>query len=215
MISARWRVGSAAVALMAATLACGLFRPAPASPTPETAALAPTLAPVIVMFDGSEEAWRSLDAAVADAPAGVIDQARAHVSDPDDRVRLAAVYALSLAVGPEDIDVLLPALEDPQPGLRTIAAGALIGLGAKESIPVLIVALRSEEAVPGSHPPLPQWLLAETALVAYTGQDFGVGSAVQAGDASAQQAAVEAWSDWWQEYGAALKWDLAAERYQE
>jgi len=215
MISAGWRVGSAAVALTAASLACSLFRPAAASPTPEPATPAPTLAPVILPFDGSEEAWRSLDAAVAGAPAGVIDQARAHVSDPDDQIRLAAVYALSLAVGPDEVDVLLPVLDDPQPGLRTIAAGALIGLGAKESIPVLIDALRSEEAVPGSHPPLPQWLLAETALVAYTGQDFGVGSAVQAGDPSAHQAAVDAWMDWWQEYGAALKWDLAVERYHE
>jgi HEAT repeat protein len=164
-------------------------------------------------FDGSDAAFGALDLAMESNPAAVIEQARSALTSENPNVRFAAVYALGLSVDAGSADILVPVLANPDPGLRLIAAGALSGLGIKESLPVLIEALGSDETVPYSHPPQPQWTFAESALVAYTGQDFGVVEAVTADDQAARQAALDAWRAWWHANGEGLVWDAGAERY--
>lgn len=212
-------LGVAAAALAVASIACSLLAPASdgavatgGSPSP-VAAPTSTTSPVITTFDGSDAAFGALDLAIESNPAAVIEQARSALTAEDPKVRFAAVYALGLTVEPGNADILVPVLEDPDPALRAIAAGALSGLGIKDSLPVLIEALAVDASLPYSDPPLPQWALAESALVEYTGQDFRVGAAIQDGDAPARQAAVEAWRGWWLANAARLTWDAGTTRY--
>ncbi len=184
-----------------ALLACSLLSRFNATPTPLPTPTA-TLPPVIESFDGSPEALDEINQALLDNPSGLAQQAQAYLQSEDVKLRFAAVYGLSLAVDESNADQLLPVLQDPDIRLRTIAAGSLIGLGRKESIPILITALGSNEFLPMSHPPRSLSTLARQALPHYTGQDFGTGP----GDAPA-------WQAWWDQAGARLQWDAAAGRY--
>lgn len=173
--------GSVLGVLAAAGIACNFLVP----PSPSTATRGPTPSPVprlVSDFDDSEAWWADLHRAVREAPQDVIEEARPLVASPDSRTRFAAVYALGLAVDADQADLLLPTLEDPNPGLRILAAGALIGLGRVESIPVLIAALGSEDEIPYLDPPTRAWSLAHAGLAFYTGQDFGFLDAVRSGE---------------------------------
>ena len=187
------------------SLACSLLT-SRGGPTPESmgtpVASRTTPEPVISAFDASEASFLALHDAIDLDPASVIAEAQAALASADPETHFAAVYALGLAVDAENADILRPVLEDPELALRAIAAGALIGLGEAESLPVLIEALDSDELLPYSHPPRPVWILADSALSAYTGMDFGI-------PAGADQRAASAagWKDWWEANGAALTWD--------
>jgi len=197
---------------LAASVACSLIRaPAPATPT---AALKPSPEPnVVAEFDASDESWADLHRAVQETPGDVIREAEELLGSPDLSTRFAAVYALGLTVDESQAYLLVPALSDQNQGLRTIAAGALIGLGEVESIPILIEALVGDESLPYLEPPTRAWTLAHAALIHYTGRDFGFLEAVRSDDVVARQTAVAAWQLWWAEAGLDLTWDAASQRY--
>lgn len=207
-----WKALGRSLALLAASVACNLIRaPGPATPT---AALKPSPeANMLAAFDASDESWADLHRAVRETPEDVIREAGELLGSADPSTRFAAVYALGLTVDESNAHLLLPVLSDENEGLRTIAAGALIGLGEAQSIPILIAALASDEYLPFLEPPSRAWTLAHAALTHYTGQDFGFLEAVRSGDGAARQAAVEAWPTWWAEAGAQLTWDSAYQRY--
>jgi hypothetical protein len=212
MFLRRQRVRFAAIFLgLPAVLACSLLSQFSATPTPLPAPTA-TLPPVIETFDGSEDALDTLNRAILDDPGGVAQMGIASLPAEDVQVRYAAVYALSLTADASQAEALLPALQDPDGRLRTIAAGALIGLGRKESIPILIAALSSDDAIPYSEPPTAQWQLAYRALNYYTGQDFGFQAAGEA-DAAGRAAAAQAWQAWWDQVGVQLHWEASTGRY--
>lgn len=198
--------------LLAASAACNLIRaPGPATPTP---ALKPSPeANVLAAFDASDESWVALHHAVQEAPQDVIREATELLGSADPAARFAAVYALGLTVDASQVHRLRPALSDPNPHLRTMAAGALIGLGEVESIPILIEALAGEENLPFVEPPTRAWTIAHAALTHYTEQDFGLLEAIQSGDEVGRQAALAAWQAWWAEAGPDLTWDAASQRY--
>jgi len=176
--------------------------------SPETAAR------LINEFDGSPLATCSLNGAILADPAIVRQAALSSLEAPEMRVRFAAVYALSLTADPSNREPLSAVMErEEDMGLRILAARALIALGQKESIPVLVAALPSDEPLPFWNPPEPRWVLAYADLNQYTGEDFGFLAAVESGDAAARAAAIEAWQDWWTEVGADLEWDPSGERY--
>src|SRR3989338_3217627 len=195
------RLRSLALACGPALLACSLLSRVTVTATP-AATVTPTPPPVIENFDGSPEALDKLNQALLDNPDGMAQQAQSYLRADAIKVRFAAVYALSLTADSSNAEALLPALQDPDIRLRTIAAGALVGLGRKEGIPVLIAALGSNELLPLSHPQRLLSTLAHQALPHYTGQDFG-----------ADPDAAQAWQAWWDQAGARLQWDAAAGRY--
>jgi len=187
-------------------IACSLLTPGRgATPGTEATSVAvtPTSESVVAAFDASETSFRALHDAIELDPAGVIAQAQVALSAADPETRFAAVYALGLAVDQDSLAALRPVLDDPEVSLRTIAAGALIGLGEPGSLPVLIEAMDSDEMLPFSDPPLPIWTFADSVLAHYTGIDFGIA----AGAEDQHQASAAAWRDWWEQNGGSLTWD--------
>lgn len=200
----RVKWGAVTAAFCVAGLACNTLQGSSASPTPgPTAVETATAVPIIEGFDGTDESFRSLHGALESDPEGLILQAQAALGSSEIETRFAAVYALGLAVDEANAGLLLPALRDPDLALRMIAAGALIGLGEPESIPILIAAMDTDDLLPHSHPPRPMWMFADATLRWYTRIDFGLTA-----DAEDQrQASAEAWRNWWEENGASLTWD--------
>lgn len=112
--------------------------------------------------------------------------------DPD--VRIAAAYALSITLKPEDADVLAPLLGSPMPGERVLAAAGMLAIGDRRAVPILIDALGVEDRLPFGSPRLRTWEQARFSLLSFTGQDFGLRDAT-----TAQEAAATApeWESWW------------------
>jgi hypothetical protein len=73
-----------------------------------------------------------------------------------------------------------------------MAAGSLAGLGVRESLPVLIEGLSSEEELPYSDPPRSLSAFARFVLEQYTGESFS-----DAGE----------WQEWWDEAGGQLQFE--------
>ena len=117
---------------------------------------------------------------------------RLDAGDPD--VRLAAVYALSITLEPEDVEPLAPILESESAAERVLAASAMVALGDGRGVPVLIESLGVDELMPFGKPPLPIWRQARWALLEFTGQDFGLSSATSVEESAAT---VADWEDWW------------------
>jgi hypothetical protein len=106
--------------------------------------------------------------------------------------RYAALYVMVPLTRTEaDIAVLSVALNDPNPGFRVIAAGALIGRGVVGSIPVLIEGLSLQQGLPYSDPPRPLAQFARQTLEFYTGESFGT---------------PEAWRAWWDSVHERIHW---------
>lgn len=161
---------------------------------------------------GGDEASRAaIETFDASDPAGVTSRARlnlAIVSDPgstreaalellasgDADVRIAAVYALSVTALPEDVEVLAPFLEEPDPGERVLAAAGMLALEYPRAVPVLIEALGDDVALPFRFPPAHVWEAARFALLQSTGQDLGLRDATTADEAAAT---IPAWEAWW------------------
>jgi hypothetical protein len=114
--------------------------------------------------------------------------------DPD--VRIAAIYALSVGVRPEDAEALAPILKASDPGEQVLAAAGLLAVGDARGIPVLIQALGEDAILPFGAPPAHVWEQARYALLQSTGQDLGLGAATTAEEAAAT---VPAWESWWSE----------------
>lgn len=130
-----------------------------------------------------------------------------YLQDPRPEVRSAALYALAVSVirdDPEAERALRGFLDAEDEHTRLVAAGAMVSMGAKEGIPVLIDLLASDGPIPYSDPPTSIWAVARGQLLFHTGQDLGLGEAADAESAAAAQAD---WLDWWEASGDALTWD--------
>lgn len=112
--------------------------------------------------------------------------------DPD--VRIAAVYALSITLRPEDADALAPVLKASDPGERVLAAAGMLAVEDRRAVPVLIEALGEDAALPFGSPRARVWEKARFALLQFTGQDFGLREATTG---SAAAATVPEWKAWW------------------
>lgn len=135
--------------------------------------------------------WRELGLLTMQAPRSVVSELADEVSAGDVDVRIGATYVVSLRSEPGD-SVLGEALDDPDERVRVLAAGASVGLGGHEAIPVLIEALDSTVALPPNPVPVTLGSLAREGLVAYTGQDF---------------VTEQEWRDWWERAGPTVRWD--------
>jgi len=146
----------------------------------------------------TDPAFAQLNTLVLEAPRLAAQAAASLTTASREQTRLGAIYVLGLtARSPRELAALRRALGDRILEHRVIAAGALIGMGEKEAIPVLIEALRRTGRLPFSN--VSEAAHAAEALGAYTGQDLG-------SDA-------EAWSDWFEAEGPALTWDDTERRF--
>lgn len=149
-------------------------------------------------FDAAPEAgsWpRSrLNTAVLAEPDATRKAALGRLKSEDPDVRIAAAYALSITLKPEDADVLAPLLGSQIPGERVLAAAGMLAVGDGRAVPVLIETLGLEDRLPFGSPPLRVWEQARFSLLSFTGQDFGLRAAT-----TAQEAAATApeWESWW------------------
>jgi len=147
-------------------------------------------------FDGTPEAIARLNG-IADLGGSPVGALAPLVEDADATRRFCAIYLIGItATSPADIDILRGGLDDGEPAFRAIAAGALIGRGVAEAIPVLIDELDVDGQLPYSDPPMTISDYARDALEVATGQSHP--------DAAG-------WRAWWSQAGASLRWD--GERY--
>jgi hypothetical protein len=137
------------------------------------------------------------EAIVAD-PEGTHQAALDLIASGDPDVRIAALYALSVTARPEDAETFAPFLESADAGERVLAGAALVALGDRRSVPVLIDSLGEDDALPFGFPPVPVWREARYALLQSTGQELGLREATTADQAAA---AIPAWEAWWTSAG--------------
>ena len=163
----------------------------------------------VVEFDGSPEQLESrfsdLNQAVDADPAAVREVGLAHLSDADDDVRYAAVYAVVLTTTKDDgVDKLVEMLKSDRVEERLTAAGQLLSLGDVRGFPVLIDSLSSEEGVRYWDPPAAAFEWAKQRLLFFTSEDFGLQGAVEPGEVVATQ---PQWREWWEKVRGTLHWD--------
>jgi hypothetical protein len=135
-----------------------------------------------------------LNAAVLAEPDATREAALELLESQDPDARIAATYALSITLEPDDADALAPLLESDGSGERVLAATGMLAVGDGRAVPVLISALDVEDPLPFGSPPLRVWEQARFALLSFTGQDLGLRKAATAQDAAATQAG---WESWW------------------
>jgi hypothetical protein len=159
-------------------------------------AVDPTVA--IERFDATPDAGsRSrahLNAAVLAEPDATRQAALDNLEAQDADVRLAAAYALSITLQPDDADALAPLLESSSPGERVLAAAGMLAVGDGRAVPELIAALELDDQLPFGSPRLRVWEQARFALLSFTGQDLGLRDAATMRDAAAT---VSEWQSWW------------------
>jgi HEAT repeat protein len=143
-----------------------------------------------------------LNTAVLAEPQASREAALESLNSDDADVRIAAVYALSLTLQPEDADASAPLLQSQDAGERVLAAAGMIAVGDGRAVPVLIEALDIEDPLPFGAPPLRVWEQARIALLRFTGQDLGLQQAATAEEAAAK---TPKWEAWWAEAEASFE----------
>jgi hypothetical protein len=149
-------------------------------------------------FDPSPQArprsLARLSVAAATEPEATREAALEKLGAKDPEVRLGALHALGLTLERGDSELLAPFLKSESPEERLLAASAVLSVGAAEGVPVLIDALDDERPLRIRTPSLPAWEQARFALLAFTGEDFGLR---EAEDLAAAAATKPAWERWW------------------
>jgi hypothetical protein len=135
-----------------------------------------------------------LNAAVLTEPDATREAALELLASQDPDARIAAAYALSITLQPDDADALASLLESGSPGERVLAATGMLAVGDGRAVPVLISTLDVEDPLPFGSPPLGVWEQARFALLSFTGQDLGLRKAATAQDAAAT---APEWESWW------------------
>lgn len=157
-------------------------------------------------FDTSPEAGFAPEARLALAiisnPEATHDAALELVESEDPDVRIAAVYALSVTLQPEDAEALVPLLDATDPAERVLAAAGMLAIGDSRAVPVLIAALGEEAALPFGSPPARVWEKARFALLQSTGEDLGLREATTASESAAT---IPAWEAWWSDVEASFE----------
>jgi hypothetical protein len=160
------------------------------SPTPDPAVVEAVVA--VQEFNPGDPATLARLDDVISRGGNVIPSLEFLLRDENPDRRYAALYVIvPLTRTAEDVAVLKVALDDPNPGFRVVAAGALIGRGVVESIPVLIDGLSLQQGLPYSDPPRPLAQFSRQTLEFYTGESF---------------ATPEAWRAWWDSVHDRIYW---------
>lgn len=115
-------------------------------------------------------------------------------------VRFAANYLLAHIADGSQVPLLANAMQDDIESFRAIAAGALIGLGHKPAIPILIEALSSNDKLPYSDPPRSVSVFSQRTLEAYIDEEF------RPQDESD-------WANWWLRHNEQLMWSETLIKY--
>jgi hypothetical protein len=135
-----------------------------------------------------------LNAAVLTEPDATREAALELLESQDADARIAAAYALSITLQPDDADALAPLLESDSSGERVLAATGMLAVGDGRAVSALISALDVEDPLPFGSPRLRVWEQARFALLSFTGQDLGLRKAATAQDAAAT---APEWESWW------------------
>ena len=130
----------------------------------------------------------------------VVAEIKMRLDSINPQIRFAAIYLLIHIAGEAETVLLLEAVKDPVPAFRTIAAGALIGLGERSAFPILIDALRSDEGLPYSDPPKSIRVFSQQTLEAYVAEE-------------SRPAGADDWDDWWAAHQEQLMWSDPLKRY--
>ena len=151
-----------------------------------------------------ELSFQNLNQQIIDNPGETAAAAMQQLGAEDQSIRFAALYALAnTAESEEHLNALRGFLDSAVAGERLLAAEALLMRGDKIAIPVLIVALNSEEELIYSLPVQQAWERGRELLLLFTIEDFGLADAESFTLVAAAQ---PAWLDWWQQNGEALQW---------
>ncbi len=134
-----------------------------------------------------------------------------YIQDSDETTRFVAVYFLGNTGNSTYADQLLPALEDDNDAIATIAAATLLGWGKKEAIPILIESIIIEDTIPYSEPPMAIGSLALRSLPLYTEQDFGDDAVTSDEELNNVQAE---WKMWWSSNNSNLTWNSETKSYE-
>lgn len=176
------------------------------TPTPESA---------ITGFDTSSRAIEASFHRIARVahgdPAGLRQAALQHLRDEDPDTHYAAVYSLALtADGSSGAKQLRDMLSSSDVDEELLAAGRLIAIGDRSSIPILIDALADPAALSFRDPPQHAYDLARSELLLHTTRDFGLDDATTASAIAATQ---PAWRRWWATAGPSLRFDPDTSRF--
>ena len=155
---------------------------------------------------GVDADFVALEEMVRADPDGLRVGALRHLTDTDEMVHYAAVYALVRTARSDEssMSALRALLASLRVDDRLLAAGALVYRGESAGIPVLIAALDSPEAMALRDPPQTASGFAKELLLRFTSEDFGLRAA---SDAVSVAKVEPAWRQWWAEHGAGLRWD--------
>lgn len=141
--------------------------------------------------DIDESIARLNDVMAADAV--VVSDLAPSLEAEDPGQRWAALYIVAfLTETEEDIETLMPVLDDEELAFRVIAAASLFGVGVAEAFPVLVEGLSTDEFLPYRDYPRLVSDLAREALEYYTGQSHST---------------VAEWEEWWESVESEISWD--------
>ena len=205
--------GSGFVAISVAGLvvvcctAAGNCRAADASPSPDQLITGFANAPNI------NAAFYDLNEAAAHNTAALRKAALAHLADKEPDTHYAALYALVMTAnadnGAAELGGMLTSANVDE---RLLSAGALAGLGDKRALPVLIAALDQQDDLSYRAPPRRAYEFAQSQLLWFTNQDFGLKAAQTPEEIAATK---PAWEQWWRSVGGSLHYDRRERKFGE
>ena len=187
--------------------AAGNCRAADASPSPDQLITGFANAPNI------NAAFYDLNEAAANNTAALRKAALAHLADKEPDTHYAALYALVMTAnadnGAAELGGMLTSANVDE---RLLSAGALAGLGDKRALPVLIAALDQQDDLSYRAPPRRAYEFAQSQLLWFTNQDFGLKAAQTPEEIAATK---PAWEQWWRSVGGSLHYDRRERKFGE
>jgi hypothetical protein len=127
-----------------------------------------------------------------------IEEVKPYLSNKDPKQRWVAVYIIGRVANHDQVNILLPLLQDSEEAVRISAAGTLANKGYREALPVLISGTRSTGTISYLHPEQEIAGFCFDVLSVYTKQTFFT---------------PEEWEQWWKIVEGKLSWDEATKTY--
>lgn len=165
--------------------------------------------------DGNEETLNNVSKISALGP-DAIDDILPLLKQDNSYAQWAGLEALGPIITQADAgqqekikQALLPLLESRKPSIRAYAAYALLYLGEKKALPVMVELLGNTDRLLASEPPAQICNVANSALVRHTNEDFGFGCRQGWLDAGAKAK----WDKWREEKGGELEFDATSRKF--
>jgi hypothetical protein len=197
----------AAAVTFCCAAAAGNCRAADASASPEQLITGFADAPSV------RAAFHDLNEAAANNTVALRRAALAHLADKDPDAHYAALYALVMTADASNGAVELAGmLTSANVDERLLSAGALAGLGDRRALPVLIAALDQQDELSYRAPPRRAYEFAQSQLLWFTNQDFGLKAAQTPEEIAATK---PAWEQWWQSVAGSLHYDRRERKFVE